>query len=572
MSAADESVPRSNPTALTAVACVCRFDQRQPIRLVTAAAVAAAVVASLARWGADWPAQEFRALIAQSHPLALWANGWFSGQPLGGYSLVYPLLSGALGAAAVGVGSVVAAAWAAGRLLPHHSLGGALAIEGAIVVSLTSSLIQGQLPYLLGTAFGLGALVLDRAKRPVLVAVAAALCCLSSPLAGFFLLLAGAAFTAVRPARQLLPYSTVLIGFLVPLILGGAGGPNPYPATSFAAAAVFAVALLMAFRGHSPIHLALRRFAVLYGIATLVLLPIANPVGGNVARLGMQLALPIACLALQQAARRRRLVLVTAALAAAWSLWPPAVSIAHGARDPSQQRAYFAPLLRYLHSTNHRVDRRVEIPMTREHWESRWVAADVPMARGWERQTDVHYNAVLYHRLTATAYRRWLDTNAVGWVALPDVPLDVGGLAEANLLQHPPAWLHRAWHNAHWQVWQVLDTPRIASAPATLRRLGESTIVLHFRHAGTSLVRVHAASLWQVARGAGCISSTSSGWMSVTAQRGSIVLETGPPGTGDSDACSVQRTAMPLGTNAEHWATAQPVTSRRTSPQGTFRT
>lgn len=511
-------------------------------------------------------------MIAQSHPLALWANGWFSGQPLGGYSLMYPLLSGLLGAAAVGVGSVVTAAWAAGRLVPCRTLRAALALEGAIVVSLTSSLLQGQLPYLLGTAFGLGALVLDRARGPVWVALAAALCGLSSPLAGFFLLLAAAASTAVRPARQLLPYSAVLIGFVVPLVLGGASGPNPYPATSFAAAAVFAVALLVAFRGHQPLDRVVRRFAVIYGIATLALLPIANPVGGNIARLGIQLALPIACLALRAAHKRRWLVLVAVAMAGVWSLWTPLTTIAYGAHDPSQQRAYFAPLLRYLHASNRRIDRRVEIPMTREHWESRWVAADVPMARGWERQTDLHYNAVLYHSLTAATYHRWLASNAVGWVALPDVPLDQGGIAEARLLQRRPAWLHPVWHNAHWQVWQVLGTPPIASAPATLQRLGESMMILRFGHPGTSLVRVHAASLWQVARGTGCISSTSSGWMAVTAQRGSIVLVAGPPGTGRSDACESRATATAPDTGIEGPTMVQARTGRRIASPGTFRT
>jgi hypothetical protein len=277
-----------------------------------------------------------------------------------------------------------------------------------------------------------------------------------------------------------------------------------------------------------------------YLAATLALLPVANPVGGNIARLGMQLALPVACLAVRRAATRRSFVLGAAMLAASWSLWPATVSIAHGAEDPSQQRAYFAPLLHYLHHSNRAAGHRLEIPMTREHWESRWVPTSIPLARGWERQTDIHYNTILYHPLSAAAYRTWLDANAVGWVALPDIPLDQGGAAEAALLQHPPSWLRPAWHDTHWRLWQVRHAPPIVSAPATLQHLGESTIALRFLQPGTSLVRVHAAPIWRIARGSGCLTTDSAGWLRVTGRRGLLVLAAGLPGTGRPRRCVAQ--------------------------------
>ena len=39
---------------------------------------------------------------------------------------------------------------------------------------------------------------------------------------------------------------------------------------------------------------------------------------------------------------------------------------------------------------------RVEIPFTANHWEARWVAPAVPLARGWERQLDGKRNPLFY--------------------------------------------------------------------------------------------------------------------------------------------------------------------------------
>ncbi len=524
-------------------------EQIRSLRLTTVATAAAALVALLARWGPDWPAQEFRALIARSQPLGLWVNNWFSGQPLAGYSLTYPALAGVLGASAVGIGSVTVAAWSAGRLLPRRLRRSHLAVEAAVVVSLVSCLLQGQLPYLLGTAFGLGALACDRARRPAAVAMCAALCSLSSPLAAMFLLLVAAATTSVRAARALGPYAAAGVGFAVALVLGGAGGPEPYPWTSLAAVGAFAVGVHVVFRGPSAGDRILRRLAICYLVLALALAPFANPVGGNVARLGWQLALPLALLAFvgrgdaaaARAGARTPAHPVAAALAAvlavAWTVTPVAVSVAHGAKDPSQQQAYFAPLVHYLRRQEGRTTHRLEIPMTRGHWESRWVAATVPLARGWERQTDLQYNAELYHRLSGVAYRRWLDANAVGWVATPDVPLDPGGLAEGRLLEHPPPWLHEVWHNAHWRVWRVRGAVPIVSPPARLARLTTSSIVVRFSRAGTSTVRVHADAFWRIATGHGCLTSASP-WLRLTAHRpGRFVLSPGLPGPGDTDQC-----------------------------------
>src|SRR5579875_3617430 len=87
--------------------------------------VLSVLVASLARWGPDWPAQEFRAWVAAHDGLSLITTRWYSGSVLPSYSVLYPLLAGALGgvagSAVLGVLSCVVITWVASSLAPTGS-------------------------------------------------------------------------------------------------------------------------------------------------------------------------------------------------------------------------------------------------------------------------------------------------------------------------------------------------------------------------------------------------------------------------------------------------------------------
>ena len=80
---------------------------------------------------------------------------------------------------------------------------------------------------------------------------------------------------------------------------------------------------------------------------------------------------------------------------------------------------------------------RLEVPLTRNHWEATYLAQDYPLARGWHRQLDRKVNPLFYdreHPLTRRATERWLRENAVRWVALPTAPLDFSARIERELL------------------------------------------------------------------------------------------------------------------------------------------
>ncbi|MCW2884243.1 MAG: hypothetical protein QOE54_7399 [Streptosporangiaceae bacterium] len=469
--------------------------------------------------GPDLPAQYFRTWVARSAGLAAFNNQWYDGHSLPGYSVLFPPIAAVLGARITGLLACTATTWAACRLLPGPRDSAQLFFRIALAVGVVGELIIGQLPFALGSAFGLAALLAVGRGRPWLTLLMAACCSLSSPLAGLFLLLAGLAWAPQTRWRRVAPLGSAVLGMLVSLVTGGSGGRFPFPLVNLLGILLFAMLILAIAPKSSTL---IRRFAVIYGAVGGVLFLVPNPVGSNIARLGSTLALPAVGYLLLRYRRPLALALLTVPLLG-WQLVPVATALANSAGDPSSSASYYTGLESFL-ATRNPAAGRLEVPFTREHWETVFPAQRFPLARGWERQLDLQYSAMLYKPLTAASYRAWLDANAVGMVALPDVPLDQGGLAEAALLANPPSYLHEVWHDAHWKVWQVADAVPLASGPATLRTLGISSFILDFPAPGTETVRIHADHMWGIAAdSAACLTTTADGWFQVTAlARGAV--------------------------------------------------
>ena len=128
---------------------------------------------------------------------------------------------------------------------------------------------------------------------------------------------------------------------------------------------------------------------------------------------------------------------------------------------------------------------RVEIPVTYRHWETAFVAPQVALARGWERQLDYAYDDQFYDKtLTPASYREWLAANGVAYVALPDAQLDPSSTIEAGILESGQPYLKPVWHNAHWQVWQVAGYHGLVDGPAHLQSLTSDGFTLHVTEAG----------------------------------------------------------------------------------------
>ena len=85
----------------------------------------------------------------------------------------------------------------------------------------------------------------------------------------------------------------------------------------------------------------------------------------------------------------------------------------------------------------------MEVLPEEHHWESAYVPSGIYIARGWERQLDRKLNPLFYQSapLTGTEYRSWLDDLGVGYVAVPQAPLDYAALGEKRLIKRGPAAL-----------------------------------------------------------------------------------------------------------------------------------
>ena len=481
---------------------------------VVAAAVLAVLIVEYLRFGADWPAQDFRAHVA-AHGLSAWTNAWYAGSALPGYSLLYPPLAALLGSSGVGIFSAIAAAGLGATLAPAARRWGAAFCAG-VVLCVMECLVIGQTTFLLGVAFAAAALVALRSERPVWAAVGAAASSLASPLAGVFLLFGGLALVRTYGLRRVLALAPALLGSALAAVVDSGGGPFTYRLVTLGAISAFC---LITFGLTSRDDRALRDLAFWYLLISAAAFVVDNPVGANLNRLGRLVALPLALyyLATRALPRWRRVgVAIAVVLATWWSLIPFVTAVRWGAHDLGRHGAYYRPLLGYL-ETQDPVQGRVEIPFTRTHTESYWVARSFPLARGWERQVDLGENDVLYHPLSAASYRRWLDAHAVSIVALSTLEPDIGGAPEAALLRHPPAYLRPLWHDAHWTVWRVGDPAPLASGPAEVTRLGPASVSLRFSSAGSSVLRLRASPMWAVTSGRASISRTRDGWLQVAA-------------------------------------------------------
>jgi hypothetical protein len=470
------------------------------------AAVAAAAYLVVAPLSADLAAQEYRADLG----LVLWDNGWYGGHHMPGYSVLFPPLASLLGPRLVGALSAVAAAALFERLV--RDTDGARPAALWFAVGTATTLITGRLTFALGLAIGLGAVLAAARARHGWACVLAALASLASPVAGVFVALAAAAWWLER--RRWWPVALAASGVLPAAALALAfpeGGSFPFVGSSFwpALAAAIAVAVVVP-RDARVVHIGVG----LYVLAMVASFVLETPMGGNVVRLGALFAGPVVAALLWR--RSRRTVYLLALPLLYWQWVAPVDDWVRAAGDASVHERYYDGLLGFF-AAQGGAPFRVEIPFTDNHWESRWVAPHVPLARGWERQVDRDRNAVFYddRPLTPARYRRWLDDNAVRFVALADAPIDYSAAREAQLVRDGLPYLREVWHDAHWRVFAVAGARPLGAGAARVTALGPERVGLDAGRAGVVDLRVHFTPYWRIAAGRGCVGEGPGGWTRV---------------------------------------------------------
>src|SRR5262249_4818140 len=134
---------------------------------------------------------------------------------------------------------------------------------------------------------------------------------------------------------------------------------------------------------------------------------------------------------------------------ALWVAWGPVRETLAVGGARSTTASYYAPVERFL-AAHAPAPVRIEVPLTRGHWEAALRAPTVSLARGWEKQLDTRFDRVLLAPgLTAAAYERWLYDQAVAYVALPDAPLDPSSAQEGRLIGRGLPYLREVFASEH---------------------------------------------------------------------------------------------------------------------------
>ncbi|MGW7067333.1 hypothetical protein ACWGII_35145 [Streptomyces sp. NPDC054855] len=493
------STPNARKTSLRAF---CRRHRIPLVATLPTLPLYAVWAAFLATGGGDLAAQEAWARFASEHGAAAYGLFWYGGMHTANYSLISPYLMAAVGVKTVTVVSGVAGAWLVAALVERTGVRRPLWPAVLASLAVWCNVASGRTTFALGIAFGFAACLMLVRERRVRAAVAcAALATMSSPVAGLFLVVAGAAYFLVRDwgrAAALVVPPVLVVG--VTTALFPFSGEHLMPFDRIFPPVVFGLALIVAAPREWRV---LRWGAAVYAAGTVLTYLIPSPIGTNVERLAELLA-PAALLGalLMPALSRARRVVLTVALvlSTAWVGQKTADDLTVSTAVP-KWAADTEGVVRELERLG--ADRgRVEVVPARNHREATALAPYVNMARGWNRQLDIERGRLFYDgSFSAATYRAWLDKWAVGYVVLPSGKPDGFAEDEAALVASGPKWLQPVWRDAHWRVFRVKDAVPMVSKPATVVKSTESAMVVRVPTRGPVTLRL-VYSPWLRAEGA----------------------------------------------------------------------
>jgi hypothetical protein len=476
---------------------------------------------AMALWappGPDLPAHLYQIAQFRSLGFRAWDNLWYGGSYTQvGYSLLFAPVSALFGVAATMAASAALASAAFADLVrrrwPDHWRPAAV----AFALLAPTPILYGQLPFMLGTGFGLAALWALEARRRALALALLVLCSASSPLALLFVLLplAAAGLTSARvwrDGRMLLVAlgvcAVALAQLMVQLVFARAGAryPRGVPETlEIALLCAAGVALCWRLPGHRVMGWT---FAA-YALAGALFLAVPSTVGANAGRLAIYMGAPL--LLVPMAARRFRPHLAVLPLLGLVVAWQGSALVYRGLADAATasvaDRSFWAPAAAFL-ARHGDPAHRVEVVATAGKWESyRLPALGVPLARGWFRQDDWPQNAPLYGPLTRRSYIAWLRDMGVRYVLLPDTHRDASARAEA-LLVHRGHVLPEVARLPHWTVYALPHATPIATPRdgAQVVALDAESVAVRVRRAGTYRLRLTFTPYW-TASGPACVAA-----------------------------------------------------------------
>lgn len=472
---------------------------------------------------ADMAAHSYRAWLFEHQGLTVWNAQWYGGHHVLGYSLLFAPFALVLGPALVGVVSALVATVLFAPLAQAHApsrTAGAIA-SWLFTAGVLSNVAIGRMPFLLGIAFAVAAWTVARRDRHVIGGVLALCTMLASPVAGVFLML-GACAKLIADGR---PALRTAAWVFVPTLLGGValwalfpeGGNDRFAASAFWPMLVLSaagVALL------APGRRTIWAGGLLYLGVLIGAFFVPTPFGQNALRLGVLAGPSVLALAHRKKVPAIAVVVIGGGLL--YLQWLPAVrAVAEAHGDPSTRLAFQAEARDFL-TKMAKPGERVEVPLTKNHWEAADLAKVVPLARGWERQLDAKANPIFYddEQLTPERYHEWLRENAVRFVALPSAPLDYSARSEALLLEQGLDYLDLVYESPRWRIWELRDPVSPASGGATLLAAGPNWFMVDA--AKPTVVKYRYTPYWQTTNA--CVSRAPGGWTRVEPEEPGVLM------------------------------------------------
>ena len=483
----------------------------------------AAILAALMAWvgppGTDFAAHVYQRTLFLRHGFTLWDNFWYAGRySFVDYSVLYYPLAIALGIRVLAVATVSVATLAFASVATQEW--GPLSRWSArsFAVVWAGFLISAAFPFALGVAFALLALWALQAGHRWRFTALTLLTLAASPVALILLVVVLAGVALARrdtPRRLAVPavaLATAVVIELVLLRLFPGTGHYPFSAMEAAVALSFcAIGFACTWRLESA--RVLRYVFMAYAVAIVAVYLVPAGLGGNVARL-RYIAVPLALLVVGlRHWRPLPPMLAVVGLALAWNITPLAAGLVNYESDVTARAAVWRAPLAYLHE-HLATGYRVEAVDTIEHWPAFYLAeSGIPLVRGWFRQDDFPFNAVLYRRLTPAHYRRWLRELGVAYVVLTSTAPDYSSRQEATLVRSGRAGLRRVWASREIAIYAVPRPRPIVTGPdrPALLALHESGLAVRVRRGGTYRVAMHWSPYWQASTG--CLSPTRDGML-----------------------------------------------------------
>ena len=488
-----------------------------------------AVLAWLGPPGTDFAAHVYQRILFLRHGFTLWDNFWYAGDySFADYSLLYYPLAASLGIRVLAVASVSIAALAFAAIAAREWGSVARWSSRSFAIVWAGFLLTAAFPFALGVALALlavwaiqsghrwrfaGLTLLTLAASPV------ALVLLAVVLAGIALAVRSTPRAAALPALAL--GGVVAIEFVLLRLFPGTGR-YPFSASEAAVALTFClVGFAVTWRVKNA-RVLLCVFAV-YAVAIAAVYLVPSGLGANIARL-RYFAVPFAFLIV--ALRRWRPLPLSVALvgvALAWNVTPLAAGLIRSESDVTAHAAVWRAPIAYLH-THLRPGYRVEAVDTTEHWPAYYLAeAGIPLVRGWFRQDDFPFDALLYRPLGPAGYRRWLRELSVAYVVLTRESPDYSSRQEAALVRSGRARLRPVWTSPKITVYAVPNPQPIITGAGhpTLLALRESRLLVHVSGGGTYRIAVRWSPYWHAS--AGCLARTREGMLQLRTRSAATV-------------------------------------------------